>query len=53
MAEMKEKAGVLASDKKLRKKMGKQAYDFTVKNYNWGKVADQYLQLFESNSVKR
>lgn len=53
IAEMNEKAGVLACDKKLRKKMGKQAYNFTTKNYNWDKVANQYLKLFESNSVKR
>ena len=50
--EMKEQATILSNDKKLRKKLGKQAYDFTIKNYNWDKVAEEYLKLFELNRLK-
>jgi glycosyltransferase involved in cell wall biosynthesis len=43
--ELKQKAGELIKDKKLRKKMGKEALKFS-KNFSWDKSAKEYENIF-------
>jgi glycosyltransferase involved in cell wall biosynthesis len=44
--ELKQRAETLIRDKKLRKKMGKEALKFS-KNFSWGKSTEEYLKIFE------
>jgi len=38
------------SDKKLRQKLGKNAYERVMKNHNWETLIDQYIKLYNSLS---
>ena len=44
--ELKEKAGLLIRDKRLRNKMGEGALKFS-KNFSWDKTAGEYEKLFK------
>lgn len=47
-----EKIGLLLSDKKLRNKIGKNAYEYVKKKHDWDKLVDKYIEIYK-NCISR
>jgi glycosyltransferase involved in cell wall biosynthesis len=45
--EIKEAIKLLLENKELSKKIGEEAYNLILKEYNWNKVIEKYLEIYD------